>query len=245
MILQSQQQERHGKMKAAVMSKILTGRKTLGYLLAATLVLGASQIATAATKQSFLFYGQSSGISYWSVGSSWRYSNGDTNSGGNWKTTSANPGGYDYDVYFRSPMNAPNGNSCSYNSSWDHVVTFSGAERIGKTATTGQPLHLDAGSSAANPIVFTATQSDYGLTSSSTLNIAETADGYLTIQSGTYKFGYIILGCASGKTGVLTIDGGTVKTTGNYSRIGASGGIGTLTVKTGAVFDTSEASGNG
>ena len=232
-------------MKAAVMSKILTGRKTLGYLLAATLVLGASQIATAATKQSFLFYGQSSGISYWSVGSSWRYSNGDTNSGGNWKTTSGNPGGFDYDVYFRSPMNAPNGNSCSYNSSWDHVVTFSGAERIGKTATTGQPLHLDAGSSAANPIVFTATQSDYGLTSSSTLNIAETADGYLTIQSGTYKFGYIILGCASGKTGVLTIDGGTVKTTGNYSRIGASGGIGTLTVKTGAVFDTSEASGNG
>ena len=30
-------------------------------------------------------------------------------------------------------MKAPNNNSCSYNSSWDHVVTFSGAERIGKT----------------------------------------------------------------------------------------------------------------
>ncbi|MBQ6142664.1 MAG: hypothetical protein IJI54_15415 [Kiritimatiellae bacterium] len=43
----------------------------------------------------------------------------------------------------------------------------------------------------------------------------------------------------------MIINGGTVKTTGNYSKIGASGGIGTLTVKTGAVFDTSEASGNG
>ena len=226
-------------------NRILMGDKTVGFLFAAAFALGASQIATAATTQSFLFYGQSSGISYWSDGSSWRYTNGGSGTSGNWKTTSGNPGGFDYDVYFRSPMKAPNNNSCSYNSSWDHVVTFSGAERIGKTATTGQPLHLDAGSSAAKPIVFTATQSDYGLTSSSTLNIAEEADGYLTIDSGTYSFGYVILGNGSGKTGVLTMNGGTLKILSNYTRLGNNGSMGILTVKTGAVFDTSEASGNG
>ena len=201
---------------------LLCKSKTL--LTAIAVAIGASQIATAATTQSFLFYGQSSGISDWSVGSSWRYSNGASGTSGNWKTTSGNPGGFDYDVYFRSPMNAPNGNSCSYNSSWDHVVTFSGAERIGKTATTGQPLHIDAGSTADNPIVFTATQSGYGLTSSSTLNIAETANGYLQINSGTYSFGYVILCNGSGKTGVLTIDGGTLKILNNYARIGCGGG---------------------
>jgi hypothetical protein len=185
--------------------------------LALAIAFAVSQTAQAATTQSFLFYGQSSGISDWSVGSSWRYSNGASGSSGNWKTTSGNPGGFDYDVYFRSPMNAPNGNSCSYNSSWDHVVTFTSAQNIGKTSS--QPLHLDAGSSAENPIVFAATQSNYGLTSSSTLNIAETANGYLQINSGTYSFGYVILANGSGKTGVLTMNGGTLKILNNYARI--------------------------
>ena len=140
-------------------------------------------------------------------------------------------------------MEAPNGNSCSYNPDWDHVVTFTSAQNIGKT--THQPLHLDAGSSAENPIVFTATQSDYGLTSSSTLNIAETANGYLQIDSGTYSFGYIILGSGSGFTGSLTMNGGTLNILNNYTRLGYGGSTGILTVKTGAVFDNSEATGNG
>ena len=146
-------------------------------------------------------------------------------------------------------MAAPNNATTqSYNLDWNHVVTFSGAQQVGQTH---QPLHIDAGSSAENPIVFTATQSDYGLKSSSTLNIAETANGYLQIDSGTYSFGYIILGNGSGLTGSLTMNGGTLNIlmnndTRNYSRIGAvANGTGVMTVKTGAVFDNSQATGKG
>ena len=207
--------------------------------IAAALALGASQIATAATQQSFLFYGQS-GTSPWSDKNSWKYNNGSNS--GSWVTPSGAPDGFSYDVYFRSPMTVKNGSTNktqSYNPSWNHVVTFSGAQKVGATQ---QPLHLDAGSSAENPIVFTATQSDYGLTSSSTLNIAETADGYLQIDSGTYSFGHVVLANGSGKTGVLTMNGGTLKILNDYARIGCGGGTGILTVKTGAVFDNSEAS---
>ncbi len=222
---------------AGIMSRLILNIKSAALALAA---LGAAQIATAATTQSFLFYGQS-GTSQWGDKNSWKYNNGSAS--GTWNTPTGSPDTFSYDVYFRSGMAAPNNKKTqSYNSSWNHVVTFSGAQKVGATQ---QPLHLDAGSSAANPIVFTATQSGYGLTSSSTLNIAETANGYMTIQSGTYKFGYIILGCASGKTGVLTMNGGTLKILNNYTRLGDGGSTGILTVKTGAVFDNSEATGNG
>ena len=217
---------------------IISGKGPIRYLLAAVFAFGALQTVQAVTKQSFLFYGQN-GTSDWSDKNSWKYNNGGNTA--NWTTPSGAPdgGNFSYDVYFRSGMAAPNNNKTqSYNPNWDHVVTFSGAQQVG---VTHQPLHLDAGSSAENPIVFTATDSSYGLTSSSTLNIAETTNGYLRIDSGTYSFGYVILANGSGNTGVLTIEGGTLKTTGNYSRLGAGGGNGILTVKTGAVFDNSEA----
>ena len=217
------------------------GGKTLNYLLAGVIALAASG-AWADTNQKFLFVGQNSGLSDWAIGSSWIYSNGNSGSAGNWKATSGKPDDFNYDVYFRSPMKAKNGNTYSYRSDWNHIVTFSGAQKVGATP---QPLHLDAGSSAENPIVFTAMDSSYGLTSSSTLNIAETADGYLRIDSGTYSFGHVVLANGSGKTGVLTMNGGTLKILNNYARIGCGGGTGILTVKTGAVFDNSEATGNG
>lgn len=87
-------------------NRILMGDKTVGFLFAAAFALGASQIATAATKQSFLFYGQSSGISDWSDRTSWKYNNG--NASGNWTTPSGIPDSFSYDVYFRSGMAAQN-----------------------------------------------------------------------------------------------------------------------------------------
>ena len=192
----------------------------------------------AATTQSFLFYGQNE-TSPWSDENSWKYNNG--RNSGSWVTPNGLPDTNEFDVYFRSPMTVKNGSTDktqSYNSSWNHVVTFSGAQKVGKTH---HPVHVDAGSSAENPIVFTATQSDYGLTSTNTLNIAETANGYLQINSGTYNFGYVILANGSGKTGVLTMNGGTLNITDKYTRLGCGGGTGILTVKTGAVYDNTNA----
>ena len=207
------------------------GGKTLTYLLAGVLALAASG-AWADTNQKFLFVGQKSGLSDWAIGSSWIYSNGNSGSAGNWKATSGKPDDYNYDVYFRSPMNAKNGNTYSYRSDWDHVVTFSGAHRVGKD--NRYPVYLDLGSTAENPIVFDATQDNYGLTCS-TMYIAESADGFLVLRRGTYETtSWWFVGNVDGKApeGRMVVGNGvSVRTGGNLSL-----NDGNITVNGGKVY---------
>ena len=204
---------------------------SLSVLLAGVIAIAASG-AWADTNQKFLFVGQNSALSDWAIGSSWIYSNGGDGSAGNWKSTSGKPDDYNYDVYFRSPMNAKNGNTYSYRSDWDHVVTFSGAHRVGKDSR--YPVHLDLGSTAENPIVFDATQDNYGLTCS-TMYIAESADGFLVLRRGTYETtSWWFVGNVDGKApeGRMVVgDGVSVRTGGNLSL-----NDGNITVNGGKVY---------
>ena len=114
----------------------------------------------------------------------------------------------------------------TYNPDWDKVVTF----RALTTLNLVLKVEYDA-----TPITFVAEGTSYGINSASYLLIQNNAE--LAINSGTYSFTYAQIGNASGKTGKLTIENATVKTTGNFTRIGADGGNGILTVKSGASFD--------
>ena len=223
------------KAKMAGMMERGTGRFLL--MGALSLALGAAQTAQAATKQSFVWVGSTAAQSEWATGSCWMYHNGST-----WKTTTGNPGGFSYDTYFRSPMTI-GGQSYSFNGSWDRVVTFSGARRIGTSATDGQPLHIDAGSTAASPIVFTATTDDNGLSSSSSLLLGETNNGYLKITRGTYKMGSMTIGQLNGYAGELSLDpvtGGnvTLETTGNGNMLLGTLSATNATLTCGGSMDT-------
>ena len=109
---------------------------------------------------------------------------------------------------------------------------------------------------------FVAEAADAGINSSVNIEIGS-ATATAEFKSGTYKFNQTQIGKASGNTGTLKVsggtftstdcfivgnagtgnlerDGGTVKATGNYSRIGA-GGNGVVTIKSGS-FDNLDAS---
>ena len=111
---------------------------------------------------------------------------------------------------------------------------------------------------------FVAEADSYGINSSANIEIGS-ATATAEFKSGTYKFNQTQIGKASGQTGTLKvsggtftstaellvgnagtgyleIDGGTVKTTGTYPRIGA-GGNGVVTIKSGS-FDNSSAANN-
>ena len=161
-------------------------------------------VGLAESTQQFLFVGQSSGESDWATGSSWMYSNGKSGDVGNWKTTTSKPDAFDYDVFFRSPMKARNGNQYSHKEDWDHVVTFKG-----KQIARGH-VWVDAGSTEENPIVFAATADDNGLDltpRSQNLVVGhESADGYLKMTRGTYKVNWLQVGAnTSPYRGSLTI----------------------------------------
>lgn len=84
----------------------------------------------------------------------------------------------------------------------------------------------------AAPVVFVAENPGYGIDCSQQFEIRNAAE--VQIQSGTYKFAYFSIGNTSGKTAKLTINGGTVRTTGNYTRIGLGKGNGILTINSGS-----------
>ena len=117
------------------------------------------------------------------------------------------------------------------NVDWDKIITF---REITQLAGQIASEYADA------PVVFEAEDDGYGVNSSGILNIYNGAE--IQIQSGTYRFSYFQIG--TGTTGgTLTLNGGTLKATGSYSRIGAgSSGVGVLNVKSGAFYDTSECS---
>ena len=159
----------------------------------------------------------------------------------------------------------------AFNSGWDYKVTFRNV-----TSMTGA---INIEYSTGKEITFVATAADKGVNSSASLSLIK---GAVKINSGTYTFstipitggstltldggtlttsgeikiaggstltmnggtltpGYFQLG--NGNAGALTMNGGTLKNKSGYPRIGAgSNGTGVFTVKTGAVFDTSESS---
>lgn len=164
----------------------------LSFFIVVVITAIAPLVGLAESTQQFLFVGQSSGDSDWATGSSWMYSNGNSGSGGNWKTTTSKPDAFDYDVFFRSPMKARNGNQYSHKEDWDHVVTFKG-----KQIARGH-VWVDAGSTEENPIVFAATADDNGLDltpRSQNLVVGhESADGYLKMTRGTYKVNWLQVG---------------------------------------------------
>ena len=206
-------------------NRILMGDKTVGFLFAAAFALGASQSAWAAYWD---WVGKGAGeTSYFD-----EHGNAKGTTGCWYHSVATTTDNFASDNH--NFENAGSGGRPSFNSGWDKKVTF--------RTTTSMNGAVNIGYSA-EPIVFQSEDPNYGISSTGLLNLLNSST--LQINSGTYSFGYLAVGQTSGKTATLIINGGTVKTTGNYSRIGASGGIGTLTVKTGAVFDTSEASGNG
>ena len=203
MILQNQQQERHGKMKAAVMSKILKRRKTLGSLLAATFALGASQSAWAAYWD---WVGKDAGeTSYFD-----EHGNAKGTTGCWYHSVATTTDNFASDNH--NFENAGSGGRPSFNSGWDKKVTF--------RTTTSMSGAVNIGYSDA-PIVFQSEDPSYGISSTGLLNLLNSST--LQINSGTYSFGYLVVGQTSGKTATLIINGGTVKATGSYSRIGLSG----------------------
>lgn len=127
----------------------------LSFFIVVVITAIAPLVGLAESTQQFLFVGQSSGESDWATGSSWMYSNGKSGSDGNWKTTTSKPDAFDYDVFFRSPMKARNGNQYSHKEDWDHVVTFKG-----KQIANGH-VWVDAGLTEKDPIVFAATDAGF------------------------------------------------------------------------------------
>ena len=146
--------------------------------------------------------------------------------------------------------NATGSNRAQFNPDWNYYVTFRDV-----TSMTGD---INIEYSTGREITFVATAADKGVSSAASLKLNK---GAVKIESGTYTFstipiiggstltlnggtlttGYFQLG--NGNSGTLTMNGGTLKTKSSYPRIGAgSNGTGVFTVKTGAVFDTSESS---
>ena len=211
-------------MKAAVMSKILKRRKTLGYLLAATLALGVSLSAWA---DYWDWVGKGAGeTSYFD-----EYGDGKARGTfGCWYHSAATT----TDKFAESNHNFENSGASprpSFNSGWDKKVTFRAATSMVGAVNIG---YSDA------PIVFQSEDPSYGISSTGLLNLLNSST--LQINSGAYSFGYLQVGATSGKTATLIINGGTVRATGTYSRIGASGGTGILTVRAGGSYDNSDAS---
>ena len=127
--------------------------------------------------------------------------------------------------------NATGNNRAQFNSGWDYNVTFRYV-----TSMTGV-ISIEHNTGTA--VSFVATDADKGVDSTAQLLVSKGAE--LKIDSGTYSFSYVQLG--NGNSGTLTMNGGTLKTKSSYPRIGAgSNGTGVFTIKTGAVFDTSESS---
>ena len=199
------------------------GGKTLGYLLTAFIALAASATlpARAATKPDKGFYwtGLSSGQSEFNDTSCWKYYNGSTEVGKAGKPQQAFEGygsTSSYKGFFRS----------DYDSVLNTTVTFAGARKMYGDLTV-------AAGSSSSPYVFTATDSSYGLTSTANLIVGDSSDGYLQIDSGTYKFKQTKIATESGKTGTLKVSGGTF-TSSSYLCVG-SGGTGCLEITGGTV----------
>lgn len=174
---------------ASLFAAIFNPHSLLSFFIVVVITAIAPLVGLAVTTQQFLFVGQSSGESDWATVSSWMYSNG--GKGGNWKTPENVPDYYGYDVFFRSPMNARNGNQCSHKEDWNHVVTFSRLQK-----NVGH-VWVDEGSTEKDPIVFAATDDDNGLDLTPSGNLVvghEFADGYLKMTRGTYKVNWLQVG---------------------------------------------------
>ena len=113
---------------------------------------------------------------------------------------------------------------------WDYRVTFRTT-----TSLTGS-VNIDY---AGRPLVFAAQNDGNGVSSTAQLNINNGAE--LQIESGTYRFSYFQMG--NKNAGTLTMNGGALKGTSSYSRIGVgANGTGTVTIGTGASYDNLESS---
>ena len=117
-------------------------------------------------------------------------------------------------------------------SDWDKQITFTEFSLVNGALYSQYE---------AAPVVFVAENPEYGINCSQQFEIRNAAE--VQIQSGTYKFTYFKLGNTSGKTAKLTINGGTVRTTGNYTQIGAGGGNGIVTINSGS-YDNLDCSNN-
>ena len=122
----------------------------------------------------------------------------------------------------------------SFTDGWDGIITF-------RAFTTLSGALNDDNSKT---VIFASENgsTENGINSSKEFNLEK--DAQVRIDSGTYKFSYLKIGSASGKTAHLTINGGTVKVTGNYTRIGDGGGDGVLTVKADGIYDNTGCSNN-
>ena len=202
-----------------------------GCFLAAVFALAGAQTAQA---EWYGFKGSATSPSYWDVKDNWF-----KNSSGNLDNLL---GGKSVSNVHINPD--PDGSNLmkGFTSGWDKTVTFrNSAQKLGGT------LNFCAGTTS-DPIKFVATATTNGLTATGALNVKDDYHNYkkttapcLEIQSGTYRFTYIDIGRTSGHTSTLVLNGGTLKTTNNYSRIGAGGGNGVFTIKAGS-FDNDDAS---
>jgi len=197
-----------------VPTKRATRRLAASLAIATALASGGAWAAT----QTFVWKGKSApNTSNWSDLSCWYYHNT-----GSWRTTdpASLPDANNYPVYFRDGYTEFN-TAKYFADGWDHVVTFSGAQRVGNTAR--HPVYVDAGSTSENPIVFAATQDSYGLTCSQLyLGATSSANGYLEIRNGTYQTtGELSIGykdSSGGSMGHLAVgDGVTVRTGANFA----------------------------
>jgi len=107
---------------------------------------------------------------------------------------------------------------------WDNTITFRTV-----TELTGN-LYQEY---ADAPVFFVAEEEGDGINSTYSLYVQSGAE--LRIQSGTYRFDHFELRSGS----VLTLEGGALKATKDYSQIGV-GGAGVLNVGTGASYDNLE-----
>ena len=95
--------------------------------------------------------------------------------------------------------------------------------RVGSTGVTAGTLTLNKNNAYAMEL--TATSEIY------------VSNGSMVNNGGTVTAGRFYVGTASGKTGTLTLNSGTVKTTGNYTAIGfGANSTGVVTIGSGATF---------
>ena len=196
--------------------------KGIGYALVAMFALAAAQSAKA---EWWGFKGSATSPSYWNEKKNWYISGGDWN---NFETATLqnvhiNPHPAAADIFV---------------SGWDKVITFQANSTLNAAM-----LKFCAGS-VSDPIVFVAEDPGCGITCSGYFQglASDNAPApCLEIRSGTYRFTYLDIGTTSGKTNTVVVNGGTLKTTSSYARIG-NVGCGVLTVKAGS-FDNLE-SGN-
>jgi len=135
--------------------------------------------------------------------------NSDWSTGANWNTSASGSSG----AYFRYSLEPYENKTVNFsrNESWNYNV------------------YVDDGTTEVAPLVWTASADDKGLALTAQLHVGYLADGYLSIQNGTYAFnGDVYVGANANMKGELTINGGTVVVSGNLNMNSKSGSTATF-----------------